>query len=102
MRRLLNALYRGGITAEMRPEVWGVWRKRDRRRCRIGTLAGAEIDLLRLHDVLVPTGSDWPWPLIWGDREIGIAPVMAILTGASSARPFLDQLVQRVTPERLE
>ena len=63
--RLMRALQRGGVTAEVRSDLWGVWRSADRRGRVIGTLSGAEIDILRLQQKLKPLGSDPPMVLIW-------------------------------------
>lgn len=63
--RLIRALQRGGVTAELRPDLWGVWRASDRRGRVIGTLSGADIDILRLQQNLKPLGNELPTVLIW-------------------------------------
>lgn len=59
-RRLLRALERGGVAAPIASDRWGVWRGRDRRTRMIGVLSGAEIDVLRVRDVLHPLGDTNP------------------------------------------
>lgn len=63
--RLLRALQGGGITSPIERDLWGVWRGRDRRRRMIGTLTGAEIDVLRLQSRLAPFGDEVPPILVW-------------------------------------
>ena len=63
--RLKRALQRGGVTARVRDDTWGVWRSRDRRGRMIGTVSGADIDLLRLRNCLKPLGDHRPPILIW-------------------------------------
>lgn len=99
--RLLRALQGGGITSPIERDLWGVWRGRDRRRRMIGTLAGAEIDVLRLQARLVPMGDDLPPILVWsgtaarsaeisqGDaRVLRAAPIYA-------SGPALEHLIAR-------
>lgn len=64
-QRLIRALQRGGLAAEIRPDTWGVWRSRDRRSRMIGTMSGAEIDILRLQNKLKPLGKAVAPSLIW-------------------------------------
>lgn len=97
--RLLRALQGGGITSPIERDLWGVWRGRDRRRRMIGTLTGAEIDVLRLQSRLAPMGDETLPILVWsgalapsgdigpGDaRVLRSAPIYA--TG-----PALEQLI---------
>ena len=63
--RLIRALQRGGVTSEIGPERWGVWRNRDRRGRIIGVLTGAEIDVLRTRESLKPLGDGQPPIFIW-------------------------------------
>lgn len=94
MRRLLNALYRGGVTAEVRPDLWAVWRGVDRRRRWIGSLPGAEIDLLRLHTFLRHKGAGHRSTLCWGSGGDGaVERAMFVLTRPSNVQPFLDRLI---------
>ncbi|MEL6827757.1 MAG: hypothetical protein AAFN91_16030 [Pseudomonadota bacterium] len=94
MRRLLNALYRGGVTSETTSDQWSVWRGRDQRYRQIGTLPGANIDLLRLHSILMPAGSSGRCVLMWRDQACGVEAALGIMTSSSSERPYIDQLIQ--------
>ncbi len=63
--RLIRALQRGGLAAQIDRDRWGVWRGRDRRGRMIGVLTGAEVDLLQVRDALAPFGDGAPPILIW-------------------------------------
>ena len=79
MRRLLNALYRGGVTSETTSDQWSVWRGRDQRYRQIGTVPGANIDLLRLHSILMPAGSSGRCVLMWRDQACGVEAALGII-----------------------
>ena len=72
-RRILRALQRGGLTAKRQGDEWAVWRSYDRRRRIIGTLSGAEVDVLRLNDCLVSDPAASPKGLIWNVTHSGVA-----------------------------
>lgn len=63
--RLLRALQRGGVAASSDSDVWHIFRSQDRRGRIIGTLSGAEIDILRLRNDLKPLGDSDDEVLIW-------------------------------------
>ena len=96
-RRLLRALERGGVAAPIASDRWGVWRGRDRRTRMIGVLSGAEIDVLRVRDVLHPLGDTNP-PLFVCTRKCSepgrVNPdstaLRAVLPDASG--PFIEHL----------
>jgi len=74
--RLIRALQRGGVAAEIRTDTWGVWRTRDRRGRVIGHLSGSDIDILRFQNRLKPVGAEDQTVLVWGgEREIPSRPV---------------------------
>lgn len=63
--RLIRALQSGGMAVQVRDDLWGVWRGRDRRTRKIGELSAPEIDLLRLRGSLAPVAETEPQILIW-------------------------------------
>ena len=67
--RLVRALQKGGVTAKLRSDQWGVWRQRDRRGRIIGCLSDREVERLQLRECLKPFG-DSADALIWS----GAAP----------------------------
>ena len=73
-QRLRRALQRGGVAAQIRPEAWGVWRGQDRRGRMIGTLSGAEVDIMRLRGELKPSGDDHPQVLTWSGAPEEVKP----------------------------
>lgn len=94
MQRVLNALYRGGVTAETRPDVWAVWRGADRRRRQVGTLPGAYIDLLRLHGFLTRQASEQGCVMRWQTEDpYKLEHAMTVLHQPVETQPFLDQLI---------
>lgn len=94
MRRLLNALYRGGVVAEIRPDVWAVWRSTDRRRRRAGTLPGAHVDLLQLYGFLIQHPSRQNGVLRWqAAGQDDLEGAITVLNRPIEAQPFLDQLI---------
>lgn len=67
--RLLRALQRGGVAASSGADTWHIWRSPDRRGRIIGSLSGAEIDILRLRHDLKPLGDGEDQVLIWTGRQ---------------------------------
>lgn len=63
--RLIRALQSGGMASKLERDLWGIWRGRDRRRRMIGTLPGADVDVLRARDCLFQVGEAEPAVLIW-------------------------------------
>lgn len=98
--RLLRALQRGGVTAEIRADVWGIWRAPDRRGRVIGTVSGADIDILRLQKNLKPLGADREAVLVWAG-ETGPAteaPQMdaaALTDTAHNSSPLLEAILRK-------
>ena len=68
--RLLRALQRGGVAASSGADTWHIWRSQDRCGRIIGSLSGAEIDILRLRHDLKPLGDDKDQVLIWTGRLV--------------------------------
>lgn len=66
--RLLRALQRGGVAATSGADTWHIWRSKDRRGRIIGSLNGAEIDILRLRNDLKPLGDGEDQVLIWAGQ----------------------------------
>lgn len=91
-RRLVRALQRGGVTAEIRPEVWGVWRTKDRRRRMIGKLTGHEIELMKLDEYLKP--SQGTCQRVWTWSEDG-APLEPSKTIVRAPRPLLHDVLSK-------
>lgn len=73
-QRLIRALQRGGVVAEIEPDRWGVWRGRDRRGRIIGVLTGAEIDVLRVRESLKPLGDGTPPIFVWSEFVLETPP----------------------------
>lgn len=66
--RLMRALQKGGVTAKLRSDQWGVWRQRDRRGRVIGCLSDREVERLQLRECLKPLGGVTD-ALIWSGAE---------------------------------
>ena len=64
--RLIRALQKGGMAAEIGADRWGIWRSRDRRTRQIGVMTGAEIDILRIRGWVQPLGDEAPPVLVCG------------------------------------
>lgn len=64
-QRLLRALQRGGCTIDLGDDRWGVWRGQDRRGRVIGTLAGADIEVLRLRKEIAPLAGQDQFVFVW-------------------------------------
>ena len=75
--RLIRALQRGGIAASTGDDRWRVWRSQDRRGRVIGTLSGAEIDILRLRNDLKPLGKEEDQLLVWAGQQAECASLAA-------------------------
>ena len=96
--RLLRALQRGGVAAPSDADTWHIWRSQDRRGRIIGSLSGAEIDILRLRNDLKPLGDGEDQVLIWtgriDERDSGAtaAPELALVAEQSN-RSLLEMLV---------
>ena len=96
--RLLKALQRGGVAASAGDDTWRIWRSQDRRGRVIGTLSGAEIDILRLRNDLKPLGKDEDQLLVWAGNRIDqervpiAAPDLAP-PAAAHARSLLETLI---------
>ena len=76
--RLIRALQRGGIAASKGDDRWRVWRSQDRRGRVIGTLSGAEIDILRLRNDLKPLGKEEDQLLVWAGQQAECASLAAV------------------------
>ncbi|MFN3212533.1 MAG: hypothetical protein ACE37M_05485 [Henriciella sp.] len=68
-QRLVRALQRGGVAAKTQADAWSVWRSTDRRGRIIGSLSGADIEVLRLRNDLRPFGAESNQVLIWAGRR---------------------------------
>lgn len=79
--RLVRALQRGGVVAEIRPDIWGIWRTSDRRGRIVGTVLGGEVDVMIVNDNLKPTSDRCTHVLTWTeavnplDSDLPIAAV---------------------------
>lgn len=98
--RLLRALQRGGMAAQIGADRWGVWRGRDRRGRMIGVMSGAEIDVLRMREALQPWGGGQPPILLWNDSVLAPppeAPSAKRLTAAEPAptAPLIELILSR-------
>ena len=96
--RLLKALQRGGVAASTGDDTWRIWRSQDRRGRVIGTLSGAEVDILRLRNDLKPLGKDEDQVLVWAGKRSEIANTAAgtpdLLPPAEAhARSLLEMLI---------
>ncbi len=67
--RLVRALYKGGVTAPVSPDAWGVWRSQDRRGRVIGRLVDRDIERLQLRGHLKSVG-EGDAALIWSGPPI--------------------------------
>lgn len=89
-QRLVRALQRGGVAAEVRRDMWGVWRDHDRRRRMIGTLPGREIDVLILSENLKSEDDPYQVVLSWDQNSDKTIPPDSFTT---ISRPLLNHLV---------
>ena len=104
--RLIRALQRGGVTAEIGVERWGVWRSRDRRGRVIGVLTGAEIDVLRARESLKPLGDGQPPIFIWPASLLephDVSPSAGHLQIAknTASGPLIELILTRMQDTRL-
>ena len=96
--RLLRALQRGGVAASSGADTWNIWRSRDRRGRIIGSLSGAEVDILRLRNDLKPVGDGEDQVLMWTgipverDRAASAAPSLAPFANYQN-RSLLEMLI---------
>ena len=95
--RLIRSLQRGGLVAKLIEPGWGVWRGRDRRHRMIGTLTGAEIDLLRLYECLrckpLSQCQAMYWRVPSAHSTMCINDLMASYADPAKARSCLDQII---------
>ncbi|MEL6415579.1 MAG: hypothetical protein AAFQ15_11635 [Pseudomonadota bacterium] len=104
--RLLRALQRGGVAASSGGDTWRVWRSQDRRGRIIGTLSGAEIDILRLRNDLKPLGCGEEQLLVWAgervgrDRDTSTAPDFALVSDQYK-RSLLEMLIANCPSQAL-
>ena len=92
--RLIRALQNGGMASKLERDLWGIWRGRDRRRRMIGTMSGADVDVLRARKCLSQIGEVDPAILIWSGAAEQVrraAPSARALsrTGLSDEDPML-------------
>ena len=104
--RLLRALQRGGVAASSGADTWYIWRSQDRRGRIIGSLSGAEVDILRLRNDLTPFGDGEYQVLIWTgnrvkrDSAASAAPSFAPLTNHEN-RSLLEMLIANCASQAL-
>lgn len=95
--RLIRALRRGGVTAKLTKQGWGVWRRPDRRSRRIGSFTGAEIDVLRLYDCLIWAAPSSNQVLSWrspnAESMACVEDLIAANKDPSRERACLDHLI---------
>ena len=89
-QRLVRALQRGGVAAEIRDDIWGVWRDQDRRRRMIGIMSGGEIDLLKLSENLKSEDDPCRVVLSW-DQNSG--KTIPLDSPAAISYPLLNRLI---------
>ena len=99
-RRLIRALQRGGVVAEIDRDRWGVWRHPDRRGRMIGMLDSAEIDVLRMRQSLRLLGDAAPPILVWSGPQLcntDVIPDASILESArmNSNGPLIGLILAR-------
>ncbi|MEM9055542.1 MAG: hypothetical protein AAGB16_09480, partial [Pseudomonadota bacterium] len=100
--RLIRALQRGGCTIDIGNDQWGVWRRHDRRGRMIGTLPGADIEIMRVRSELSElAGRDEP-TLVWTGSCQDI-PAVSISSDALQSdtdslpsRTLLDCILRRI------
>jgi len=99
-RRLIRALQRGGLAAQIEEDRWGIWRTMDRRGRMVGAMSGAEIELLRMRETLRPSGDGRPPILVWSgpilDQPV-LTPSASVLERADEMRgaPLLESVLSR-------
>ena len=105
-RRLIRALQRGGVAARTQEDTWSVWRSQDRRGRIIGTLSGADVEVLRLRSALKPFGAEAHGVLIWAGcptettGKAAVAPDLAI-PSSPHARSLLEALIANCASQAL-
>jgi len=99
-RRLVRVLQRGGVTARIRPDVWGIWRATDRRRRCVGSLLGREIELMKLNEQLKPLGALSPAVWVW-NFDARVRAEQAVFQANRFAAPaLLHHLILNSSSER--
>jgi len=88
--RLVRALRRGGVTTEIRPDIWGVWRARDRRFRMIGTLVGGEVELMKLSEHLKAADDRCRMVWVWNEDA---KPRSPLAVDYVAAHPLLNLLI---------
>ncbi|MEO1322495.1 MAG: hypothetical protein AAFV59_05750 [Pseudomonadota bacterium] len=83
---MLRALQRGGVAAKTERDAWAVWRCHDRRRRIIGTLSGAQVDVLRLNDCLTFAPEKRAPRLVW-NLDLSVGEPCQCLTALSHLDP---------------
>ncbi len=95
--RLIRALQSGGMASKLERDLWGIWRGRDRRRRMIGTLTGADVDVLRARECLSQVGEEDPTILIWtgqAEEPCALTPsARALKTAPRGSDPMLLRLL---------
>ena len=95
--RLIRALQSGGMASKLERDLWGIWRGRDRRRRMIGTMTGADVDVLRARECLSQVGGDDPAILIWsGQVEVPCAPTPSARALKTAAPRQSDPMLLRL------
>lgn len=89
-QRLVRALQRGGVAAEIRGDMWGIWRDPDRRRRMIGIMPGGEIDLLKLSENLKFENDPCRVVLSWNQNSDKTIPLNS---PAAISFPLLNRLI---------
>lgn len=89
----MRALQRGGVTAEIRPDTWGVWRTKDRRRCTIGTLPGREIELMKLSEHLKVAANSDTVVWVWNRDTVPLTELALMEMNSHPPRPLLIDLI---------
>lgn len=97
-QRLLRALQRGGVAAEIQHDMWGVWRDHDRRRRMIGIMSGGEIDLLKLNENLKSIDDPYQVVLSWDDSSDKHIPPDSL---TAISHPLLTHLILKSQPTAL-
>ena len=101
--RLVRALQKGGVTAKLRSDQWGVWRQRDRRGRIIGCLSDREVERLQLRECLKPF-VDVGDALIWCGAAHAFEPGQnpshqseARLSEQRVAAPYIESIILKQT-----
>ncbi|MEM6653418.1 MAG: hypothetical protein AAF582_12520 [Pseudomonadota bacterium] len=84
--------------ARIADDAWGVWRTKDRRGRIVGTVLGADVDILRLQGCLRQFGKTEPQLLIWdgpieAPQRPAERPEAARATQTNAPRPLLETII---------